>query len=126
MKPLRTVPWFVRLLVALFMGAQLAGAVPSPLINAPALPSAAATHAHDHHAHGHGDEHHGRDGAQHVVILGEHCCALHAVFAGVIPAPVLVATAASIGTGLLSSPGDLLHDVEPDPLDRPPKPLSLT
>lgn len=79
MRWLRTTTRFVRVLVALFLVAQLAGVVSSPLALAQGMPTAVASHPHGHHADDHGGEgtfhhHHGDQSGDRA----DHCCALHA------------------------------------------------
>ncbi len=125
MRRFRTIPGFVRLLVAVFLVAQLAGAVPSSRAQAQPLPPEAAMGGHDHHAHSHGAEHKHHNGRSHASDLGGHCCALHAFFAGIVAPAVAIAAAGVPGTRLSADPGDRPHGVAPDPLDRPPKALRL-
>jgi hypothetical protein len=111
----------VRLLVALFVVAQLAGVVSSP--HAGAQPIANAVTTHDHHQHGHdrGDEgksHHPSDGTGN---LAASCCALHAYFAGVLPPPIGIGTASLVGQSLAAEPDDQDCGIPPDRLDRPPR-----
>ena len=82
MQRLRTIKRFVRALVALFLVAQLAGVVASPLSSA--TQTAPATHVHHHHADGQAPSHH--QSGDHA----DYCCALHAFFAGVMPPAVAV------------------------------------
>jgi hypothetical protein len=119
MKRLRSIPNFVRLLVGLFLLAQLAGVVSSPRANALPMPDATAEHSHQHHAH-----HHDDSGATHDhSSLADTCCALHAYFAGVMPPPVAVKTATVVGERLSASPDHQSRGVPPGRLDRPPRPL---
>ncbi len=55
MERLRSIPRFVRLLVGLFLLAQLAGVVSSPRANAQSILDATAEHSHQHHGHHHDD-----------------------------------------------------------------------
>lgn len=117
----RTIRGFVRLLVALFVVAQLAGVVSSP--HAGAQPMANAVTAHDHHQHGddRGDEgksHHPSDGTGN---LADSCCALHAYFAGVLPPPIGIETASIVGQSLAAEPDDQDCGIPPGRLDRPPR-----
>jgi hypothetical protein len=118
----RTIRGFVRLLIALFVVAQFAGVVSSPRANA--LMANTAT-VHDHHQHGsdHADagehRHHG-DGSEN---LADACCALHAYFAGILPAAILIETGSVMGESLAVGPDDQRRSVPPGRLDRPPRPL---
>jgi hypothetical protein len=126
MNRLRTIPGFVRLLVGLFLMAQLAGVVSSPRASAqPAMPDAAMVDDHGDHHHdgvgsgGPGAAHHHHDGGN----LADTCCALHAYFAGVMPPAVAVKTARAVGERLAARPDDQSSGVAPGRLDRPPRPL---
>jgi hypothetical protein len=134
MKWLRTIPWFTRLLVGLFLAAQFAGMVSTPRANALPAPAAAAFHAGTshagappaaHHAHvqgydGHGVPcaHHDRDGNP-----ADTCCALHACFAGLLPPAVAVAVDTAGGEPLAARPDAAARDALAGRLDRPPRPL---
>jgi hypothetical protein len=126
MQRLRTMARFVRVLVAMFMAAQLAGVVASPLANARALTDVAAAPAHHQHAHHvHADDH-GIPGLPHhhgdqSDDRGDQCCALHAFFAGVLPPVVGVATEHVVGVRLSAELTDGLLAVARDRLDRPPR-----
>jgi len=119
----RTIPGFVRLLVALFLVAQFAGVVSSPRANAQPVPNAAASHSD----HQHGDDpadggkahHHGDHGGN----FADTCCALHAYFAGVIPLVIAIQTRSVIGEPLAAGPDSPGIGVPPGRLDRPPRPL---
>ena len=122
MKRLRSIPRFVRLLVGLFLLAQLAGVVSSPRANALPMPDTTAEHSHQHHGHHHDDSgaarHHGDHGN-----LADSCCALHAYFAGVMPPAVAVKIATVVGERVAAGPDDQSGGVPPSRLDRPPRPL---
>jgi hypothetical protein len=137
-KLLRTIPWFTRLLVGLFLAAQFAGMV-SSRANALPMPAAGAVHldasrldashtgasnAHHHeHAQGHSD--HGGPGRHHdhTGSLADTCCALHACFAGVLPQPVAIAAETIAGEPLLAGPDAPAPGTPGGRLDRPPRPL---
>jgi hypothetical protein len=121
MKWLRTIRGFVRLLVALFLVAQFAGVVSSPL--ADEQPSPSAVHSHSHHQHGHDHA----DGAnphqhQHDGNPADSCCALHTYFAGVLPPVIEIATGDVISKSLVLAPAAQAVGVPPGRLDRPPRP----
>jgi hypothetical protein len=121
MRWFRTIRGFVRLLVGLFLVAQLAGVVSSPRATAHPIADAAVVHSHEdlaHHQHGSGAAHH-HDGGK----LADTCCALHAYFAGVMPPAVAVTTATVVGERLAARPDDQFPGVPPGRLDRPPRPL---
>jgi hypothetical protein len=100
MQRLCTISRFVRVLVALFVVAQFAGVVSSPLASVHAIPNATASHVHHQHAHDEdcpgGARHPGDQSGHH----GDYCCALHAFFAGLLPSAIAVETADSIGERL--------------------------
>lgn len=123
MQWLRTTTRFVRVLVALFVVAQFAGVVSSPLASAHGIPTAVALHVHDHHADDHGGQetfhHHGDRNGNHA----DYCCALHAFFAGVLPAVIAIETVDVIGQRFTADLTDVGWGVAPGRLDRPPRPL---
>jgi hypothetical protein len=123
MQSLRKIPHFVRVLVGLFLVAQFAGVVTSPLASALGAPTVIASQAHDHPVDDHGDggtvHHRGDHGAHHA----DHCCALHAFFAGILPAAIVVETVAVAGQRLTAKFDGIVGGVDPDGLDRPPRPL---
>ncbi len=125
MRWLRTIPRFVRVLVALFMAAQFAGVVSSPLAFASENPTAAAvSHMHHHHmdAHGEAAQHsHGDRGANHHA---DPCCALHAFFAGVLPAVVAIEASGIVSQRFAVGLLDIVSGIDPRRLDRPPRPLA--
>src|SRR5215470_6368778 len=109
---LRTIPSFVRLLVVLFSVAQFAGVVSSPRANAQPARDALASHTHHQHVHEYGDEgkphHHDQAGN-----LADTCCALHAYFAGVLPAATAIETRSLSGEALAARPDDQALGVPP-------------
>jgi hypothetical protein len=113
----------VRPLVALFLLAQLAGVVSSPRANAQPIPNAFASHILHQHAHQPGDE--GKSGHQgdKSGTLGDHCCALHAFFSGVLPPDVAIEPLSNAGQRLSADARDRGISIAPDRLDRPPRPL---
>jgi hypothetical protein len=124
MQRLRTITGFVRVLIALFLVAQFAGVVSSPLASADAFDSAVASHAHLHHMHHHAgagrtDRHDDQDRAH-----PDNCCALHAFFAGVLPAAIVVEIVNVIGRPMAVRLDGLGFGVAPDRLDRPPRPFA--
>jgi hypothetical protein len=120
MNRFRTIPYFVRLLVALFVVAQLSGVVSSPRANAQPMANSDGAHAHHQHVHDHGAPQapHHHDGN-----LADTCCALHAYFAGVLPPAITVRVAKVVADRLISSPDDQGASIPPGRLDRPPRPL---
>ena len=118
----RAIKDLVRVLVALFVIAQFAGVVASPLASAEAFAKAAASRVHDHHAHlddQDGNTVHHHDGQV------DRCCALHAFFAGILP-PVIELPAAVIpGQRPVVNLADVAHGVAIGRLDRPPRPIAL-
>jgi hypothetical protein len=126
-KLLRTIPWFTRLLVGLFLAAQFAGVVSSPRANA--LPAAAADMARTHHhaqggpEDGHADPGKLHDHHDHGLNLADTCCALHAYFSGVLPPVIAIETESVTGQSLSIRPDSLAPGVPRGRLDRPPRPL---
>jgi hypothetical protein len=122
MKWLRTIRRFVRVLAALFVVAQFAGVVPSPLASVQAS-SGATAHTHRHHAEGDGAISHSHEGksANHT----DPCCGLHAFFTGVLPAVVVVDPVdlphQQISIGL----ADVVVGIDPGRIDRPPRPFAM-
>ena len=123
MKSLRTIPWFVRLLVGLFLVAQFAGVVSSPRASAQQLATAAASHNHHQHAHDHADGAKPNDHHDHSGSLADTCCALHAYFSGVLPPVIAIENGTVIAESLSVRPDTSALGVPPDRLDRPPRPL---
>ncbi len=129
MKLLRTIPWFTRLLVGLFLVAQFAGLVSAPRANA--LPmTVAASQARasqmdgsELHHHMHNDQGGLHDSHDHGGNPADTCCALHACCAGVLPPVVAIATETAAGEPLCVRPDDLAPGEPRDRLDRPPRPL---
>jgi len=120
MQWLRSIRGFMRVLVGLFLLAQLAGVVSSPFASARA--STVASHAHHHHAH-QGDapaaaHQHGTQRSAHV----DDCCALHAFFAGVLPSLTVVEHATLSGERIAPNPMQGSVGFAISRLDRPPKP----
>jgi hypothetical protein len=123
MQRFRTVKRSVRLLVALFLIAQFAGVVSSPLARAHAAPSAATSHADHQHA-----QDHGRGGCAHPDgdrsgDCADYCCALHAFFAGILPPAIAVVSVDIVREQLLPRMTALGLGSNPGRLDRPPRPL---
>jgi hypothetical protein len=123
MGQLRTMRGFVRTLVMLFVIAQFAGVVSSPMAHAhPASATATAhadhrrVHSHDHQGRAHED--HGQCGDQ-----ADYCCALHAFFAGVIPPAIAIDAVNFVDLRLTPQPNTMVAGLGPGRLDRPPRPL---
>jgi hypothetical protein len=124
LKRLRTIPWFIRLLVCLFVAAQFAGVVSSPRANAfPARASAEASHDDHQHAQDHATHNTRHDHHDHSGGLADTCCGLHACFAGVLPPLAAVKTECKIGEPIAVVADDLTLGLSGDRLDRPPRPL---
>ena len=123
MRYLRTIPHAVRVLVALFVVAQLSGVVSSPLASADMV-AHAAMHAHHQQMHHEGDggilDHHAHRSDQ-----PDHCCALHTYFAGVLPVIAAVESAHIVAQRLAPKITDGAWGFEPARLDRPPRPFAL-
>jgi len=119
----RTIRGLVRPLVVAFLFAQLAGVVPSPHADARLIASSPGSHGHHHDGYEHGDGkaryHDGNQGAV------DHCCALHAFFAAVLPPAILTDTVAIVGKPLTADADHGGVGVPPGRLDRPPRPLTL-
>jgi hypothetical protein len=124
MQGFRTIPGFVRALIALFVLAQFAGVVSSPLATAHATVGAAVAHASHHHADSRHADHHRDHGCAHpgagTCDHADYCCALHAFFAGILPPATAIDNAAIAGEKLRPA----VTDVAPGRLDRPPRPRS--
>jgi hypothetical protein len=73
-----TMRYFVRVLVALFLVAQFAGVVSSPLARAHAAPSALGAPAGHQHAHGQGHGGCAHQDSRRDEDRADYCCALHA------------------------------------------------
>lgn len=121
MQRLRSLSRFSRGLVILFLIAQFAGAAPSPVGDATAEVVAAGHTAHHRfvdtgqpgfHCYGH-----------YCDAAADHCCALHAYFAGVLPPPVALQPVEFTGQRLADMLGDIGLGFVPGPLDRPPRPM---
>jgi hypothetical protein len=114
----------VRVLVALFMVAQFAGVVSSPLAGAHVAPSAVTTHADHQHTHHHGHGARAHQNSEQCGDHGDHCCALHAFFAGILPPVIVVANVDTFGERLMPPGTDVSLGVDPARLDRPPRPFA--
>ena len=131
MKLLRTIPWFTRLLVGLFLVAQFAGVVSAPRASALPMTAAAfqtsASQIDGFKVHHHAQGHHDQGGVpglhDHGGNLADTCCALHACFAGVLPPIIAIATETAVGEPLSVRPDDLAPSAHGGRLDRPPRPL---
>src|SRR5262249_34908285 len=118
MKLLRTITWFTRLLVGLFLAPPFAGLVAAPCPSALPVWTAGAIQAdmhhmgapqgHHQHAQGHSDNgsmppgHH-----DHGPGPGDACCALHGCFAGLLPPVLAISTKAIAGEPLSAAPNDV-------------------
>jgi hypothetical protein len=121
----RTIRAFIRVLVGLFLLAQFAGVVSSPLTAASAATSLVASHVHHHHDHAHSGSVPGVGGGHEQQSKGhvDDCCALHAFFAGVLPSVAAVTSATRSGERLALGLAESGAGIPPGGLDRPPKPL---
>lgn len=125
MKWFRTIRLFVRVLIAAFVVAQFAGVVSSPLASAQTFANAEVSHVHHQHAHDHG---HAGSADRLGDLNGgnaDHCCALHAFFAGVLPAAIAVETVDIAAQELGTDIADIVISVAPARLDRPPRPFAV-
>lgn len=129
----RTKTHAIRLLVALFLVAQFAGVVSSPLAQAHAAAGVAIAHASHHKAVDHQAEGHRADGYRHDACAhpdagactdhADYCCALHAFFAGILPPAAAIDNAVIAGETLRPAVTDVALGLHPGRLDRPPRPL---
>jgi hypothetical protein len=123
MRRLRTVKRSVSTLVALFLVAQVAGIVPSPLAQTHAVPIAASESApHHHHADGHRHDGCAHSHAGTCSDRADYCCALHAFFAGILSPAAVVRHDNAAGQVLAPGVDDVVAGLDPDRLDRPPRP----
>ena len=122
MKSLRTMPWFVRLLVGLFLIAQFAGVVSSPRASALQLATASVSQGHHQHAHDQADGAKPHDHHDHSGSPADTCCALHAYFSGILPPVIAIENRSVIAESLSVSPDTSALGVPPERLDRPPRP----
>jgi hypothetical protein len=129
----RTKKRAIRLLVTLFLVAQFAGVVSSPLKQPHAVAGAAIAHAslHQagaHNADGHQANGHGHDRCAHPDAgscdHADYCCALHAFFAGILPPAAAVENTGIAGETFHPGVSDVAIGLHPGRLDRPPRPLS--
>jgi hypothetical protein len=130
----RTIPRFVRALVALFVLAQFAGVVSSPLAQARTASGAVISHVSHHHADGHPAAAHRADGHRHNGCLRpdgsacpdhvDYCCALHAFFAGILPPAAAIDNVVPASERLRPAVTDVALGLDPGRLDRPPRPRS--
>jgi hypothetical protein len=130
----RTIPRFVRALVALFVLAQFAGVVSSPLAQARAASGAAISHVSHHHTDGHHGTAYRADGHRHNGCLhpdgsacpdhADYCCALHAFFAGILPPAAAIDNVVLASERLRPAVTDVALGLHPGRLDRPPRPRS--
>jgi hypothetical protein len=129
----RTKARATKLLVALFLVAQFAGVVPSPLLQAHAASGAAAAQASHHHSDGRhagshrADRHHDACAQLDAGTCTDHadyCCALHAFFAGILPPAAVIDNASVAGETLRPAVSRAALRHRSNRLDRPPRPLS--
>jgi len=130
----RTIPRFVRALVASFVLAQFAGVVSSPLAQARTASDVAISHVSHHHADGHHAAAHRADGHRHNRCLhpdgsacpdhADYCCALHAFFAGILPPAAAIDNVVLASERLRPAVTDVALGLHPGRLDRPPRPRS--
>ncbi len=119
MQWLRTIRRFVRVLAALFVVAQFAGVVPSPLATA-ASSSVGTAHLQHLRVDGAGAISHSHDN-EHEKHHADPCCGLHAFFTGVLPAPVVVDPVDQPHQPLSVGLDDVVVGIDPGRLDRPPR-----
>jgi hypothetical protein len=134
MQRFRAQRFAVKVLVALFLAAQFAGVVASPLAQAhaatgaPVAPTdhhhAGAEHARSHQAHQYSADSRHHDGCAHPDACTDHadyCCALHAFFAGILPPVAVIDKTAGVGETLRPAMTDIAPGLHPARLDRPPR-----
>lgn len=123
----------IRILVALFLVAQFAGIVSSPLKPAHAAAGAAVTHASHHKAGAHQADKHQADSHRHdgcayadagACDHADYCCALHAFFAGILPPIAAIENAVVAAETLHPAVSSAALGLHPGRLDRPPRPRS--
>jgi len=124
MKRLRTMTLSLRLLVALFLAAQFAGVVSSPLAGAHAAPSVLVLHGEHQHAHAHGSDGCAHQDKDRCGDPADHCCALHAFFAGILPLAIAVANEDIFAEPRATHATDVGVGADPDRFDRPPRPFA--
>jgi hypothetical protein len=130
----RTKTHAIRLLVALFLVAQFAGVVSSPLAQAHRAAGPAIAHASHHKAVDHQADGRHADGYRHDACAhpdagactdhADYCCALHAFFAGILPPAAAIDNAVIAGETLRPAVTGVALGLHPSRLDRPPRPLS--
>jgi len=130
----RTKTQAIRRLVALFLVAQFAGVVSSPLKQAHAAAGAVLANTSHHQADSHQAGSHRADGHRHDACArpdagactdqADYCCALHAFFAGILPPAAAIDNAVVTGEILRPAVTDIALGLHPSRLDRPPRPLS--
>jgi hypothetical protein len=108
---------------ALFVVAQFAGVVPSPLATA-ASSSVGDAHKHHLNADGAGAISHSHDN-EHEKHRADPCCGLHAFFTGVLPALIVVDPVDPPHQRLSAGLDDVVVGVDPGRLDRPPRPSAV-
>jgi hypothetical protein len=122
----------VRILVALFLAAQFAGVVASPLTqahtaSAEAIAQAGHHHAGADHAGKHQADSHRHDGCAYPDACtddADYCCALHAFFVGILPPAAAVDNVVLTGETLHPAVTSVALGLHPSRLDRPPRSLS--
>ena len=123
MNRFRTITRFVRLLIGLFVIAQFAGVISSPLAGVQSRHTEAVFHIHYRHGQDTGGQQIlGHPGDQ-TGDPADHCCALHAFFTGVLPAVIAVEAVDVGGRRLAADFADITVAVAPGRLDRPPRRL---
>jgi hypothetical protein len=120
----RTLPCLVRATVGLFMLAQLAGVVSSPLASARVAPTAIAAHVDQRHVHGHSDRECPHHQGERNDNRADFCCALHAFFAGVLPPAIAIASVNTSAQRFIAPESDLGLGADQRRLDRPPRPFA--
>ncbi|MGX9948531.1 hypothetical protein ACTG4Q_39265 (plasmid) [Bradyrhizobium denitrificans] len=110
---------FVRILLVVMLTVQFAGVLASPLAHA--SPAFNGAHQIVHHQHVHGTAglpHQQRD---HKAAFSEHCCALHAIFVGIIAQAAVPETRIASFTRIALATEAAQHVSAASRLDRPPR-----
>ena len=91
---LRTTHGYVRILVAAMVVAQSAGVISSPFAKADTAPTVLGSHVHHQHLQNEdGTANHHR--GDYKASFTDHCCALHAIFTGIVCQAVVIEASAT-------------------------------
>lgn len=120
---LRRMRSFVRILLAVLLAAQFAGVLASPLAAASLALNSSHQMAHGHHQHVHETTGFPNKNRDHKAAFSEHCCALHAIFVGIIAQAAVPETGIASFTRIMIRTDGALHASAARRLDRPPRSL---